>query len=107
MAIALFIRHQALPGKRDEVRQVWEKFVKPRASANPAHLAYFYCYDENDADVILVYQQYPDATSASEFMKGAWYSDYLTEVGRFIAMPPRITTAKVIWAKGSVDSDAR
>jgi len=100
MAIALFIRHQALPGKRDEVRQVWEKFVKPRANANPAHQAYFYCYDESDADVIMVYQQYPDATSASEFMKGSWYSDYLNEVGQFIAMPPHVTTAKVIWAKG-------
>ena len=101
MAAALFIRHQALPGKRDEVRRVWERFVKPRAAANPAHHAYFYCYDKTDPDVILVYQQYPDAAASAEFMKGAWYQDYLAEVSRFVAKPPAITEADVMWAKSA------
>lgn len=41
---ALFIRHQAQPGKRDDVRRVWEHFVMPRAAANPAHEAYYTNY---------------------------------------------------------------
>jgi hypothetical protein len=53
---ALFIRHQAQPGKRDDVRRVWEKHVKPRVATNPAHEAYFFCYDNGDPDVICVFQ---------------------------------------------------
>ena len=96
---ALFIRHQAKPGKRDEVRRVWEKYVKPRAAANPAHEAYYFCYDSNDGDVICVFQLYTDQAAMQDFLKGAWYSDYLKEVGAFVATPPLISPADLVWAK--------
>ena len=53
---ALFIRHQARPGLRDEVRRIWEKHVRPRVEANPDHEAYYFCFDEADPDVICVFQ---------------------------------------------------
>lgn len=77
---ALFIKHRALAGKRDEVRRIWEKHLKPRIAANPAHEAYFYCYDDNDPDTICVFQQYADRASSQEFMEGSWYAAYLNEV---------------------------
>ncbi|MDQ3133611.1 MAG: antibiotic biosynthesis monooxygenase [Acidobacteriota bacterium] len=97
---ALFIRHQAQPGKRDEVRRVWEKHVKPRVEANPAHEAYFFCYDDNDPDVICVFQLYTDMASMQDFLKGAWYADYLSEVSQFIEAQPQISPATLVWAKG-------
>jgi len=97
---ALFIRHQAKPGKRDDVRRVWEAHVKPRAAANPAHEAYYFCYDSKDPDVICVFQLYSDATSMQSFLKGAWYDEYLREVGQHVAIPPQITPADLVWAKG-------
>lgn len=96
---ALFIRHQAKPGQRDAVRRVWEKFVKPRAAANPAHEAYYFCYDGKDADVICVFQLYTSETAMHDFLKGAWYADYLKEVGEFVAVPPQLTPADLIWTK--------
>jgi quinol monooxygenase YgiN len=96
---ALFIRHQAKPGKRDDVRRVWEKHVKPRAAANSAHEAYYFCYDSKDADVICVFQLYTDAEAMQNFLKGDWYADYLKAVGEFVAIPPQITPADLIWAK--------
>jgi quinol monooxygenase YgiN len=99
---ALFIRHQALPGKRDDVRHVWEKFVKPRAAANPAHEAYYFCHDNTDPDVICVFQLYSSAEAAQEFLGGAWYPDYLREVGEFVSVPPEITPAELVWAKPPV-----
>jgi len=53
---ALFIRHQAQPGKREEVQRIWAKYVQPRVAANPAHEAYYFCYDEQDPDVVCVFQ---------------------------------------------------
>lgn len=96
---ALFIRHQAKPGKRDDIRRVWEKYVKPRASANPAHEAYYFCYDSKDADVICVFQLYSSEGDMQNFLQGAWYADYLKEVGEFVAIPPQITPAGLVWAK--------
>lgn len=96
---ALFVRHKALPGKRDDVRRVWEKHVKPRAAANPGHEAYYFCYDDKDADVICVFQLYSDTSAMESFLAGAWYPEYLAEVGQFVAVPPEITPADLIWAK--------
>ena len=97
---ALFIRHQAKSGQRDEVRRVWEKYVKPRVAANLAHEAYYFCYDSKDADVICVFQLYTNEAAMQDFLKGAWYGDYLKEVGEFVSVPPQITPADLVWAKG-------
>ena len=96
---ALFIRHQAKPGKRHDVRRAWEKYVKPRAAANPSHEAYYFCYDSKDADVICVFQLYTNSEAMQNFLKGDWYADYLKEVGEFVSAPPQITSADLIWTK--------
>ena len=96
---ALFIRHQALPGKRDNVCRVWEKHVKPRAAANPGHEAYYFCFDNTDPDVVCVFQLYSSPEAVQAFLGGAWYPDYLKEVGEYVAVPPQITPAKLVWAK--------
>ena len=44
-SFALIVKHQTLPGKRDEVREVWEKHMAPAIAGNPGHTAYFYCFD--------------------------------------------------------------
>lgn len=36
---ALFVKHKAEPGLRDDVRRIWEKHVQPRVDANRAHEA--------------------------------------------------------------------
>jgi len=99
---ALFIKHKALSGKRDEVRRIWEKHLKPRVAANPAHEAYFYCYDDNDPDTICVFQQYTDRASSQEFLEGSWYAAYVNEVSPFLAGQPEIRVVTPVWAKGAV-----
>ena len=47
---ALFVRHKALPGKREEARRIWEKHVRPRVEKNPDHLAYYFCFEDGDPD---------------------------------------------------------
>jgi quinol monooxygenase YgiN len=97
---ALFVRHRAKPGYRDDVRRVWEKYVRPRAAANAAHEAYYFCFDNNDPDVIYVFQLYSDPDAMTAFLAGAWYPEYLAEVSPLVAEPPQLTPAALIWAKG-------
>jgi quinol monooxygenase YgiN len=96
---ALFIRHQAQPGRRDDVQRIWERHVKPRVEANPAHEAYYFCYDSADPDVVCVFQLYSSEAAMQEFLSGSWYPAYLSEVSQVVAAPPRISPAALIWSK--------
>jgi quinol monooxygenase YgiN len=96
---ALFIRHQTQPGRRDDVRAVWERHMRPAIAANPGHEAYFYCYDDADADVICAFQQYADAGAARDFLATASYAAYLREVEPLLAGPPQVTAVTPVWSK--------
>jgi quinol monooxygenase YgiN len=99
--IALFVRHKAKPGQRDAMRAVWERYVKPRAASNPGHLEYFFCYDANDPDTVVVFQLYQDQQTMDEFLAGTWYPEYLKAVSKVVAKPPEILPASVIWRKSA------
>jgi quinol monooxygenase YgiN len=96
---ALIITHRALPGKRDEVRRVWESHLKSNISGNRAHEAYFYCYDDKDPDVICAFQQYTDRVSLQDFVKTPWYAAYIEEMAPLIAGEPEIRAVTPVWAK--------
>jgi quinol monooxygenase YgiN len=98
--VALFIRHRTLPGKRDEVRLVWEKHMAPAILANPGHLAYFYCFDDADPDAICAFQQYASAEAAKDFLGTDSYAKYLREVEPLLSGPPQVTSMMPIWSKG-------
>jgi quinol monooxygenase YgiN len=97
--IALFIRHKAKPGRRDDVKRIWENYVKPRAAANPDHLEYFFCYDETDSDAISVFQLYQNRKAMTLFLSGEWYQKYLSEIAQVISEAPQILSAAVVWQK--------
>ena len=102
---ALFIRHQANPGMRADVQRIWDKYVKPRAAANPAHLAYYFCHDNGNPDVVCVFQLYSSEAAMKEFLGGAWYREYLAEIAPFIAAGPQITPATLVWSKDAPASE--
>ena len=99
-SLALIIKHKTQPGKRDEVRKVWERHMAPAVSANPGHLAYFYCFDNADPDAIVAFQQYVSAEAAGEFLKTDSYAAYLHEVEPLLSGPPQVTTLTPMWSKG-------
>lgn len=99
--VALFIMHRALPGKRDQVRQVWERHMQALITQNRAHENYFYCYDNNDPDAICVYQQYSDHEASQAFLENPSYADYHKEVTPLLAGEPKITAATPLWIKGA------
>ena len=103
---ALFIRHQAQPGRRDDALRVWEKHLKPRVESNPAHEAYFSSYN-SDPNAICVFQLYRDSASMKESLSGACYGGYLGDVSQFIAAQPQITPAALVWASASCEARER
>ncbi len=98
---ALFIRHTAKPGRRDDLRRVWEKYVRDYVAGSDRQPAYFYCYDDSDPDAIVVFQLHADADSGDEFMRQPWYGDYQRETAELLAKPSEFRTATPQWVKES------
>lgn len=96
---ALFIRHKAKPGLRDAVRKVWERHVPRHVSANAAHEAYFYCFDDNDPDTIVVFQLYNDAGGPQAFVTQPWYPAYEAEVAPLLTGESEFRSATPVWSK--------
>lgn len=96
---ALIVKHKIKAGKRDEVRKVWERHMAPAISANPGHLAYFYCFDDADADSICAFQHYASVEASEAFLKTGSYAAYLKEVEPLLASPPQVTALTPMWLK--------
>jgi quinol monooxygenase YgiN len=98
---ALFIRHKAKPGRRDEVRRVWEKYARDYVAGSNGQLTYYYCYDDNDPDTVVVFQLAADQASGQEFVKQPWFADYERETGALLAGPSEFRAATPQWVKGA------
>ncbi|WLQ14441.1 antibiotic biosynthesis monooxygenase [Hahella aquimaris] len=100
-SFAIIIKHKTQPGKRDEVRKVWEKHMAPAVSANPGHTAYFYCFDNAEPDSIYAFQQYASPEASQAFLETDSYAAYLEEVEPLLSGPPQVTSLTPVWTKGA------
>ena len=103
--IALIVRHKAKSGRRDELRAVWERFIKPNVLQNPEHLAYYFNYDQDDQDVVIAFQIFSSVQAKDEFLKSEWYPEYIRQVSDYIVDPPNITTASLLWSKNDEETE--
>ena len=95
----LFITHRTQPGQRDAVRDVWERYMRPAITENPAHVDYFYGFSADDADVIRVFQRYVDRDASQTFLAHPSYRAYLDEVTPLLEGPPEVSEVAVMWSK--------
>ena len=96
---ALIVKHKTLPGKRDQVRKIWEKHMAPAIAANPGHIAYFYCFDNADPDSLCAFQQYTSDEASQAFLKTDSYIAYLKNVEPLLSGPPQVTALTPVWSK--------
>ena len=97
---ALYIRHRAKAGKRDEVRRIWEKYARAYIERAEGQLVYVYGFDDNDPDVIVAFQLMTDGRGADEFVKQPWYRDYEGETAALLDGPSEFRTITPQWIKG-------
>lgn len=97
--VALFIRHTALPGRRDELAEVWSRHMPSSVQSNGGHTDYHYCFEADDADAIIVFQRYIDAAAAEAFRAEPSYQRYLAESQHLLAGQPTVTMALPYWTK--------
>ena len=98
---ATLVRHKTKPGKRDEVRRVWEKYARDYVAGSSGALSVYYCYDDNDPDTIIVFQLAADQASGQDFVKQPWFADYQRETAALLAGPSEVRTATPRYVKGA------
>lgn len=98
---ALFIRHKTKPGKRDDVRRIWEKYARDYVAGSTGQLAYYYCYDDRDPDTVVVFQLAADPASGRDFVTQPWFADYERETAALLAAPSEFRAATPEWVKGA------
>jgi len=96
-----FVRHKAKPGKRDELRRVWEKYARDYVAGSDGALSCYYCYDDGDPDTVIVFTVAADPAVAQEFGKQPWFADYQRETAGLLAGQSELRTATPQWVKGA------
>ena len=96
---ALVLRHRAKPGLRDQLVEVWRRHMPEAVQANDGHQTYVICASHADPDVLLVFQQYRDATAAQAFLGNPAYLAYLRESGELLTGPPEVEAVEPLWSK--------
>ena len=78
-AVVISIRTQ--PGRRDEVRSVWERRLRARVEASAAQQAYVLVEDAAERDVLHLFEVYDDSAEMARNRDAPWFADYLAEAG--------------------------
>jgi quinol monooxygenase YgiN len=96
---ALYIRHKAKPGQRDDVREVWDRYARAYIENAAGQIVYVYGYDDADPDAIVAYQFYSGQAGADDFVNQPWFSDYERETADLLAGPSEFRSITPLWVK--------
>jgi quinol monooxygenase YgiN len=97
--VALFITTRTKPGKRDVVRTLWERHVRDRASANSGHETYFLCLDNDQEDILRVFEVFANRAQLETTTRSRWFVDYMRAIEPFLADRPEVSITTPIWGK--------
>jgi quinol monooxygenase YgiN len=99
--LAAFIKLKCQPGKRDEVRQLYEEYVKPRVEGKQAVEFVFYCYDIGDEDTICVFELIADVSATAKSAGSDWFQEYQQRLQALLAEPQEMLITAPVYAKGA------
>ena len=99
--VAIFAVVKAKPGKRDELRRLYEEHIKPHAESNASQQMCFYCYGNDDEDRICIFELFSDMEAVKTNMDSDWLPAYMEKELPFLAEPPQIMMTTPVWIKGA------
>jgi quinol monooxygenase YgiN len=99
---AVLIKGRAQPGKRDEIRKLFEAHLAPRALASEAQPIVVWCADNGDPDGFYLWEVYADPASMEANGRAPWFGEYMAAVGPLLGAQPEVTTATPLWVKPGI-----
>ncbi len=88
--LALLVKTRTQPGRRDQVRALFQEHLAPRAEANPAQEIVIWCDDEHDPDVFYLFEVYHDRKAFEANSQAPWAADYMKKAMPLLAGQPEV-----------------
>ena len=98
---AVFVIVKAKPGKRDELRQTYEQYLKPHAEASEDQELSFYCWGVQDEDTVCLFELFSESYDLRGALESDWFKAYMEKAAPLLAGPPNMVIATPVWAKGA------
>ncbi len=98
---AVFVIVKAKPGKREELRQTWEQYLKPHAEAEGQQEITFYCTAVQDDDTLCLFELFSESYNLQAAFESDWFKAYMEKVAPLLAAPPNMVIAAPFWVKGT------
>ena len=77
--LAIFLTVRTKPGKREELKALWEQHLKQRAAQNEMQSHYVYAFDSQDENVIRITEVYETMAAFQANSQADWFSAYMQE----------------------------
>jgi quinol monooxygenase YgiN len=91
---------KAKPGRRDEVKQIWDKYARDFVAKHQGATSFYYCFDNTDPDAIIVFGL-GDQASVKDFAHQPWFADYQRDTQALLAEPPGVRRATPQYVKAN------
>lgn len=98
--LAMFISSKAKPGKREEVFELYQEVLAPRALDNERQEVVVWAADQQDPDAFHLFEIYADGEALGANAQSGWFADYMAKVAPLLAGEPVVAMASPMWSKG-------
>ncbi len=98
--LAMIIKSTAAPGKRDELFELYQEHLAPRAEANEQQEVVVWCADQQNPDVFVLFEIYGDAAALGANAGADWFADYMAKAMPLLAAEPEVIMAEPRWSTG-------
>ena len=98
--ITMIVKTRCQPGKRDEIRRLYEQHLKPRAEANPGQELIVYSYDAQDENLFYLFEIYSGQEVLQANSNATWFWEYMSAAGPLLDGQPEVMMGTPVVAKG-------
>lgn len=97
--LAIFLTVKTKPGKREQLKALWEQQLKQRAAQNEMQSHYVYAFDSQDENVIRITEVYETMAAFQANSQADWFSAYMQEAMPLLDGEPEFHMATPQWVK--------
>lgn len=97
--LAIFITVKTMPGKREELKSLWEQRLKPRALLNASQSRYVYAFDTQDENIIRMMEVYETMAAFQENTGAQWFTEFMQDAMPLLDGEPEFHMATPQWVK--------
>jgi quinol monooxygenase YgiN len=99
---AVCVIFKTKPGKRDELKASWEKYIKPHVIDNDNINQNIYSFSLDDPDTVCMFEILSDINVLTNAYEQPWMKEYLAVIASLLLDKPQVLRLDPIWMKKKI-----